>query len=306
MERLDLGAITVTVVGGDAREVELIRGLVQSGARVQAVGFPPGLVSDSVIVYTDLYQALATADVVVAPMSNTDVHGKVEAVMDPSVSIQLDERAFARLRPGTPLFIGKAKPVIRDLADKYRIPVIETGEIDEIAIPNSIPTAEGVLMLAMERMPITLHGSRVVVVGFGRCGLTLGRMLQGIGAKTTVVARSLAQLARAAEMGLNILEIARLPEAVSVADLVVNTVPAPVLTGTVLAVMPKEALVIDIASAPGGTDFAAAKELGIEAIHALGLPGKVAPKTAGLILADTIPKLISQLMSQPKQPTSES
>ena len=89
------------------------------------------------------------------------------------------------------------------------------------------------------------------MVGFGRCGLTLGRMLQGIGAKTTVVARSLAQLARAAEMGLNILEIARLPEAVSVADLVVNTVPAPVLTGTVLAVMPKEALVIDIASAPG-------------------------------------------------------
>ena len=56
--------------------------------------------------------------------------------------------------------------------------------------------------------------------------------------------------------------------------------------------MRKDAVVIDIAQAPGGTDFAAADELGIKAFLDLGLPGKVAPETAGEILARVIPGLI--------------
>jgi dipicolinate synthase subunit A len=42
---------------------------------------------------------------------------------------------------------------------------------------------------------------------------------------------------------------------------------------------------------PGGVDFAAAKERGINAIWALSLPGKYAPETAGKIIADTLDEL---------------
>ena len=70
--------------------------------------------------------------------------------------------------------------------------------------------------------------------------------------------------------------------------LAVNTVPAPVLGAQRLKQLPKDALVIDLASLPGGTDFEAAKELGVRAIHALSLPARCAPVTAGQFVAQTV------------------
>ncbi len=54
------------------------------------------------------------------------------------------------------------------------------------------------------------------------------------------------------------------------------------------------ALIIDLASYPGGVDFEKAKELGIKTIHALSLPGKVAPKSAGEIIESTILSILKE------------
>src|SRR5690606_38022728 len=152
--------------------------------------------------------------------------------------------------------------------------------LDEVAVLNSIPTAEGAIQRAMEELPVTLHGNRTLVVGFGRCGLTLARMLHGIGSKVTVAARGEGQRARAYEMGIETVPLHALEEVVGEAVAVFNTVPARVLTRRVLQRMSPEVVVIDVASAPGGTDFDAAEELGIKAFLDLGIPGRVAPKTA--------------------------
>ncbi len=53
-------------------------------------------------------------------------------------------------------------------------------------------------------------------------------------------------------------------------------------------------LLLDLASAPGGTDFAAAEKLGIQAVHALSLPGKTAPATAAKAIAQTISGILSE------------
>ena len=58
--------------------------------------------------------------------------------------------------------------------------------VDEIAIANSIPTAEGAVQLAMERLPITIHGANALVLGFGRCGVTLARLLKAMGATSAL------------------------------------------------------------------------------------------------------------------------
>ena len=78
--------------------------------------------------------------------------------------------------------------------------------------------------------------------------------------------------------------------------MVFNTIPAPVLTGEVLRRMSPDTLIIDLAAAPGGTEFAAANEYGIKALLAPGLPGKVAPVTAGRVLAEVVPRLIEKTM----------
>ena len=71
-------------------------------------------------------------------------------------------------------------------------------------------------------------------------------------------------------------------------DIIFNTIPALVLNRNELIKIRNDALVIDLASKPGGVDFDAAKELGIRVIWALSLPGRVAPVTAGIIIKDTI------------------
>ena len=77
-------------------------------------------------------------------------------------------------------------------------------------------------------------------------------------------------------------------------DTVINTIPAPVLPRKMLEKLPRGALVIDLASLPGGTDFDAAEALGIRAEHALALPGKCAPDTAGALIAQTVLTILQE------------
>ena len=53
-------------------------------------------------------------------------------------------------------------------------------------------------------------------------------------------------------------------------------------------------MIIDLASYPGGVDFAYAEKCGIKAIHALSLPGKIAPKSAGEIIESTILNILKE------------
>ena len=49
-----------------------------------------------------------------------------------------------------------------------------------------------------------------------------------------------------------------------------------------------DCLFVEIASAPFGIDFQAAKEFAFDVIKANSLPGKVAPKTAGEIIGRSV------------------
>lgn len=303
--RSSLEGVRLLVLGGDKREIEMVRHLATTGAEIFTVGHPSYPESPNVVraeSFTDISELLPEIDAVIAPMSNTDENGQVRAVPEKGIIIRLDDELFRRLRPLTPLFIGMARPVVRDAAERHGIRLIEMAEDDEIAILNSIPTAEGAIQIAMEELPITLHGARALVLGFGRCGLTLARMLDGMGARVCVVARNPAQLARAREMGLDVAHLQALAEVAKTADVVFNTAPTLLLTRAVLQEMRHTTLIVDIASAPGGVDYPAAAEAGIKAILALGLPGKVAPVTAGRILGKCLPRMIRAALSETSLP----
>lgn len=94
-------------------------------------------------------------------------------------------------------------------------------------------------------------------------------------------------------------DLARLEQAAPAFDTVVNTIPAPVLTEAVLAALRPGSLIVDLASKPGGTDFAAARRLGHRAIHALSLPAACAPETAGEALARTVCEILAEREGTP-------
>ena len=114
----------------------------------------------------------------------------------------------------------------------------------------------------------------------------------------TVIARNEGQLARAQEMGCRKARFDDLHEIVNQIDIIFNTVPAMILDRDILKYANPSIVIIDLATQPGGTDFEAANAFGLKAILAPGLPGKVAPVTAGNILADVVPRLIIKEISR--------
>ena len=134
----------------------------------------------------------------------------------------------------------------------------------------------------------------VLVVGFGRVGRALAPRLQALGARVTVAARRYEQRSLAQSMGLGTERADRLPDWLCGYDLVVNTAPARVLGVEELSALKEGALVIDLASKPGGIDLRAAEQLELETIWALGLPGKVAPGSAGQAIVDTVLQILTE------------
>ena len=288
---LDLRGIKIAVIGGDRRDIYLMQDLIKLGASVSAIGFSPCPELSQVRLLDRLETAIYKAQVLILPMGGTDLEGNIKT-LDEDITLRLSPEIAAAIPEGVLVIIGFARDFVKEWAHKYRWKMIEIAEMDTVAVLNSIPSAEGALQLAMEKLQITIHGSNSFVLGFGRLGKTLARMLQGIGARTTIVARKRSDLSRAIEMGYRPLHCSQLHQSISEADVIFNTIPAMILDEKLLSFLNKDTLIIDIASSPGGTDFSVAKRLGIQAILTPSLPGMVAPKTSGKILAQVIPQLI--------------
>ncbi len=171
--------------------------------------------------------------------------------------------------------------------------MIKTG-IFFCTFVNAIPTSEGAIMLAMEEMPTTIYGSNVLLTGFGRISKVMARSLTAMGAKVCVAARKFSDIEWAKIYGCESLHFNNLEERLPEFDIIFNTVPVTLFEEKWLKKIKKDCLIIDLASKPGGIDFNLAGKLGLKAIWALSLPGKVAPVTAGKMIADTIVYILSE------------
>lgn len=293
----NIKGVKVAVLGGDAREVVLVSTLSRLGAHVQVVGLPIINEPPHIRVFEDLEQALEGAQVVILPVPGMLEDGKLYSVYSEK-PLLLTEAHLVKLPPNTPIFAGFSRPKLKDITQRSNVRLITILDLDEVAILNSIPSAEGAVQMAMENTDITIHNSQSFVLGFGRTGASIARLLHGMGARVTVVTRDASHRARAYDMGMETVPFEELGEAISRAEIIFNTVPAMVLTNCILNKARESAVIIDVASPPGGTDFESAAHLGIKALLAPGLPGKVAPKTAGQILSRVLPRLIVQELAR--------
>ena len=141
-------------------------------------------------------------------------------------------------------------------------------------IENAALTAEGAVWLAMRRSDRALAGQSALVVGCGRIGRLLADKLAALGMRVTVAARDPSARAEAAARGHNSVDINNMPDSF---DIVLNTVPAPVLAGDHGA-----SLCIDLAGAPGGWSD------DTPALKAPGLPGIYAPRSGADVMANAV------------------
>lgn len=165
-------------------------------------------------------------------------------------------------------------------------PSAQYARREEYQIANARLTAEGAI--ALLRPETGLSGAHILLLGYGRIARLLARELQKAGALVTAAARSGEQRAWAEAEGIEALPLDALSDALDRFDVIIGTIPAPVLTEPLLVLVRKDALLLELASAPGGIDAAAAHERGLRYIRAPGLPAKYAPERAAVILRDAV------------------
>ena len=284
--------VKIAVLGGDMRQKSVAERLSHLGYETLEWG-------TDTFSNNDYRKVISDADVVILPMP---VSGDGcflfcpladRSVTPPKISEILE------LSREKQVFGGRFSPAVKKYADDIGLDCIDYFEGEDFQILNSSLTSEGAIFLAMGELKRSIFSSKCAVIGYGKIGKTLAPKLQMLGAEVTVSARKISDLAFASAFGYNTIRTSDVEKLDKNIDVIFNTVPYWVFDEKVLSTLGKNTVIIDLSSAPGGVDVAAAKRLGVKVITAPGLPGKYAPVSAGTIIADVIVSILKKQKGKP-------
>ena len=152
--------------------------------------------------------------------------------------------------------------------------VIDIMKQEELVVLNTIATAEGAIDVAINNTDIVIHGSKILILGFGRVAKEVANKFNGLSAKVTCAARKNTDLAWIKAFGYEAVNINDLKEDLNNYDIIINTVPKMIIDKEEMQYMKKNVLLIDLASNPGGINTDDAQMLGLKFVWALALPRK--------------------------------
>lgn len=283
------------VVGGDLRTIKLAKIPAKEGNMVYTYGLEKAeeLKEIKNIIFCEkLIEAVKMVQVVIGPIPFSSDGININM---PFSDGKLSIREFMHNLNAKILIAGTIAPDVYELANDEYIEIVDIMKREELAVLNTIATAEGAIEIAIANTNKILHGSNVLVLGFGRIGKVLARKLAGLSTKVTCAARKEEDLAWIKAYGHKGININQIDKNLSEFDVIINTVPQMILTAEKLGYVKQECLLIDLASNPGGIDKKVAKEKGLQLIWALALPGKVAPTTTAEFIKDTIYNILKEI-----------
>lgn len=286
--------MNICVIGGDSRIVELVKMLHEDGNNLLLYGLEKSVQlskvqSEGYRHAHNLQQALQKIDFVITSIPLTKDGVTVNAVY--TEKNILVEDVFKMLNNVKIITGNITEKIMEYVKPENNVELIDVLKLEELTVLNAIPTAEGAIQIAMEKSPITLHGSNCLVLGFGRIGKILSKMLMGIGANVYCEARKQSDIAWIKSYGYKAIELDELNDYLGSCDFIFNTIPHLILDEARLKLIKKQCILIDLASKPGGIDFEKSREIGIDTEWALALPGKVAPRTSANYIYEIIKKL---------------
>lgn len=275
---------TFLILGGDNRSLYLGEYLENQGFKVCYYAF------NHTECYNSLEEAVNASDIIILPLPFTRDRITLNTPLFDEVVLISD--IVALLSSKKMVFGGQLPKSFCEELESRGCSCWDYFLLDELAIYNAVPTAEGVVQVLIEELPITIHGMKCAVLGYGRVGKILAETLHSLGAEVTVFARKESAFAEIHASSMKYKHFESLTTEYNDFDAVINTVPVKVLGEAQLSNLNGECVLVEVASAPFGIDFQVAKERAFKVVKAGSLPGKVAPKTAGEIIGRSILPLI--------------
>ena len=174
--------------------------------------------------------------------------------------------------------------------EENHIACFDFMKLPEVVEGNAYITAEATIAEVLKYGARSIDGQKVLVTGYGCCGMRIAKVFAALGAEVTVAARRVEVRSQIVNDGFKACDFVEIKNVIGNMQTVINTVPAIVITQELIRKMSTDGLIIDIASKPGGTDFQAASQHGITAKLSLGLPGIYTTTSSAELLKDAIYK----------------
>ncbi len=279
-------------IGGDSRQIHLINHLLSKGYMVSSFGLESELLSPKCNLINNYKEALEGHKVIIGPTPFSK-DGKQINTLKNDIIIYINELK-SYLTPEHLVIGGSIPGLLSESLSKKNIPYIDLLEDNSVAIANAVSTAEGAIAKAITKSPINLNNAKCLLLGYGRCGKVLAGKLTGLGADVFITTRNKENNSLAASFGFSLLDYAHLKNEIKTFDFIFNTVPEQILSAEYLSLLNGDVTVIDIASAPGGLDYDYVNKNKINAYLYLGIPGKISPKSSGMILANAITEYLKE------------
>lgn len=287
----------IAVLGGDQRQIAMVSELIAQSHSIDTWGLPKESLPQEAHPCQSWEDALEKSQVVILPLPVSQDGVRLFLPMDSDAVLRLD--ILLPFLRGKRVLGGRVPAHFLTACKQNHIPCVDYFDSEILQLKNALPTAEGALEIAMHHLPVVLDGVCAAVIGYGRIGELLAQKLNALGAEVTVFARrseSLAKATLAHCKGIRLTEnrkhdFSALSKEVRI---IFNTVPARLLDRSILELLPRNCILIELASAPGGFDMKAAEEFGMRAVLGSALPGKYAPESAGMILAQTIESILEE------------
>ena len=283
------------IIGGDLRIIKLAKMLAREQNEIFVYGLEKAeeLKNNPNIKHCEsIKKAIQEVEIVIGPIPFSS-NGKT--INMPFSDKEVTIREMMHVINAKVLIAGGIIPEVYEMANDEYIEIIDIMKREELAVLNTIATAEGTIQIAIENTNKIVHGSEVLILGFGRIGKVLARKLAGLSAKVTCAARKDEDLAWIQAYGHKATNINTIGENLKQYDIIINTVPHIILNEERLKYVKNDCLLIDLASNPGGIDKKAVKDNQLKFVWALSLPGKVAPTTSAEFIKDTIYNIIKEI-----------
>lgn len=262
------------ILGGDLRSIKLAEMLINDNNKVFAYGLEKSediQENNQIDKISNLQSAIEKVDIIVAP---TPFSSNGETINSPYSKEEIKIEQLIKSNKQKIIIAGGIKESIKEQLEEKYLKVIDVMKREELAILNTIATAEGTIKVAIENTDKILQGASVLVLGFGRVAKIVASKFSLLSTKVTCAARKISDLAWIEAYGYNSININDMLYELKDFDIIINTVPQIIIKEKELKHMKPDVLLIDLASKPGGIESIKAIQMGLKYIWALAIPRK--------------------------------
>ncbi len=285
---------SISVIGGDTRQIFAADYLHNEGYSVKIYACEHGKTPSKLKTCNSIKEAF-DSEVIILPLPVSKSAGLLNTPLSSS-ELQLKDLIEATVSKNL-IYLGMAQSgLLKQLTAKTDY-VFDYYKDEAFNLKNARLTSEGIISILLEKLSVSIIDLKVAITGFGRIGFFTADLLNKLGARVTVFARNSQQLTKAQLTGNTAIHLSRLDYYADCFDCVINTVPYRIISEDFIKNTRGDCLLMETASAPYGFDFSICEKYNKNVIKAFSLPGKSVPKSAGIVIAQTIDNHLKEVFS---------